>query len=183
MEKTAAKDLRQESWRGRPRYQRSVDLRYRGQGYELKIPSTKNLLRDFEHEHRLRYGHIHPDREVELVTLRLRATIAATTIDLGAGARVRPGRAKLGRLSMLKAPVVFEGKKLETRIYCRDELQPGKKYSGPAVITEYSATTAIPPSRIFHLDRAANLVISAPSRPEPFSRARAGIWQALRSPS
>jgi N-methylhydantoinase A len=39
-------------------------------------------------------------------------------------------------------------------------LEPGKQYRGPAIITEYSATTVIPPDAKFHLDRAANLLIS-----------------------
>ena len=42
----------------------------------------------------------------------------------------------------------------------RDELGPGRKYSGPAIITEYSATTAIPPGRRFHIDGAANLIVN-----------------------
>ena len=37
-------------------------------------------------------------------------------------------------------------------------LKPGKKYSGPAIITEYSATTVIPPRKGFQLDKAANLM-------------------------
>jgi N-methylhydantoinase A/oxoprolinase/acetone carboxylase beta subunit len=76
------------------------------------------------------------------------------------GALARPGRATLGRLSTLKAPVIFEGKKQETRIYSRDDLQPGKTYPGPAILTEYSATTVIPPGKSFHIDRAANLIVN-----------------------
>jgi N-methylhydantoinase A len=44
-------------------------------------------------------------------------------------------------------------------MYDRDELQPGKPYSGPAIITEYSATTVIPPRKRFHLDRAGSVLI------------------------
>jgi len=161
LEKAAAQEFRGEAWQGRPLYARSVDCRYRGQGYELNIPLSRNLLKDFEQEHQRRYGYIHPNREVELVTLRLRATLKSSMNHVGAGAFARPSRAKLGRLSSSRTPVLFDGKKLPTRIYSRDELQPGKKYSGPAVITEYSATTVIPPGKRFHLDRASNLVISA----------------------
>jgi N-methylhydantoinase A len=172
LEKIAARDFREEAWQGRPRYHRSIDLRYRGQGFELNIPVTKNLLRDFEEEHRRRYGYIHPTREVELVTFRLRAVVksAGRTVGrkdqferkdhVGTGAFARPGRATLGEPSSTSAPVLFEGKTLETKIYSRDNPRPGKKYSGPAIITEYSATTVIPPGKSFHLDRANNLVIS-----------------------
>jgi N-methylhydantoinase A len=160
LEKAAEKDFRHESWQGKPHFSRSVDVRYRGQGYELNIQSTRSLLKDFEEEHRRRYGYTHPNREVELVTLRLRATLKSKTGHAGTGALARPGRAKLGRLSSLKAPVLFEGKKQATKIHSRDDLRPGKSYPSPAIITEYSATTVIPPGTKFHLDRAANLIIS-----------------------
>jgi len=170
LEKTAAKDFQQESWPGKPHYHRSVDLRYRGQGYELNIPFTRNLLRDFETEHHRRYGYSHPTREVELVTLRLRAVIATAhagkqahvrrRTSVGTGTLARPSRAELGAPSTLKAPVQFNGKKQETRIYSRDVLRPGTSYPGPAIVTEYSATTVIPPGARFHLDHAANLIIS-----------------------
>ncbi len=189
LEKTAAQDFRSEGWQGTPHYRRSADLRYRGQGYELNLPLTDNLLRDFQQEHQRRYGYAHHGREVEIVTLRLRATLKSKatsgaadalvrqpgaervgtgsvgtgsvgTGSVGTGTPARPGRATLGRPSPPKVPVLFGGKKLETQIHSRDDLRSGKKYSGPAVITEYSATTVIPPGNRFHLDRVANLVIA-----------------------
>jgi N-methylhydantoinase A len=178
LQKAAAKDFRDEAWQGTPHYNRSVDLRYRGQGYELNLPFTKNLLREFEQEHHRRYGYSHPNREVELVTLRLRAILKSSTTDVGkmdqvgkradvgkmdhvgTGAFARPGRATLGRLSSPKVPVLFEGKKQETTINSREDLRPGQHYPGPAIITEYSATTVIPPGKRFHLDEAHNLIVS-----------------------
>jgi N-methylhydantoinase A len=160
LQRNATKDFRHEAWQGKPQYSRTVDIRYRGQGYELNIPLTKNLLRDFEREHHRRYGYIHPSREVELVTLRLRAILRATRTHVGTAALGRPSRAKLERLSSSSTPVLFDGKKLETKIYSRDDLKPGKKYLGPAIITEYSATTVIPPGKHFHLDRASNLIVT-----------------------
>ncbi len=71
----AERDFRTEKWKGAIRYQRSVDVRYQGQGYELNVPYTRNLIRDFRNEHQRRYGYSYPAREVELVTLRLRATV------------------------------------------------------------------------------------------------------------
>jgi N-methylhydantoinase A len=166
LEKAAAKDFAEENWKGRPNYDRSVDLRYRGQGYELNLALGKNLLQDFQQEHHRRYGYSHPSREIELVTLRLRAILKskpleAITIHVGTDAFVRPSRAKLGGPSSPKAPVQFEGKTLEAPIHSRDALRPGKKYPGPAIIAEYSATTLIPPGTTFRLDLAANLIISA----------------------
>ncbi len=171
LQKQAAKDFQQEAWQGRVHHRASVDLRYRGQGYELNLPFTKNLLADFHQEHRRRYGYSHPTREVELVTLRLRAILKSTTAHMskmahvetarvGTGTFARPSRAQLRSPSSAKAPVLFEGKKLATPIYSRESLKPGKKYPGPAIITEYSATTIIPPHKRFHLDPSANLIVT-----------------------
>jgi len=176
LEKRAATVFEQEGWPGRAGYERSVDVRYRGQGYELSIPLSKNLLKEFEREHRRRYGYIHPNREVELVTLRLRAVVKSPRLEITAtqAGRIdsrktshavtdtlsRPGRATLASFSASEVRALFGGKKLTTKIHSRDNLHPSKKYSGPAIITEYSATTVIPPGKRFHLDRAGNLIIT-----------------------
>ena len=174
LRKAAEKDFRSESWRGALQYQRTADIRYRGQGYELNVPCTRNLMDAFHREHHRRYGYSHPEREVELVTLRLRTTMRSPQANLassnaGRSALARAGRTRLGNLPAGKnvvllrserAPVFFGGRKIETTIYARDALQPGKKYSGPAVIAEYSATTVVPPGMQFQVDRASNLLIA-----------------------
>ena len=70
------------------------------------------------------------------------------------------GRAKLGRQITFEDAVLFGGKKQKTKIHSRDRLQTGKQYRGPAILTEYSATTVIPPGATFRVDKAANLVIA-----------------------
>ena len=174
LRKAAEKDFRSESWRGALQYQPTADIRYRGQGHELNVPFTRNLMDAFHREHHRRYGYSHPEREVELVTLRLRTTMRSLQANLapsnvGRRALARAGRAQLGNLPAGKnvalsrserAPIFFGGRKIETTIYARDDLQPGKKYSGPAVIAEYSATTVVPPGMQFQLDRASNLLIA-----------------------
>jgi N-methylhydantoinase A len=157
MEKTAAEDFRQEAWGATAHYKRSVDIRYRGQGYELNIPFTSKLLSDFEQEHKRRYGYSHPTREVELVTLRLRAAVksprTATTTD---GGMAPPGRPRLGRVSS----TLFDSRKVTTQIYNRSELSAKKQYVGPAIVTEYSATTVVTPGKRFHVDTAGNLIVT-----------------------
>ena len=66
--------------------------------------SRRSLIRDFRSEHQRRYGYSYPARAVELVTLRLRATIKSqqTRAHVGTGAPARPGRAKPGK--RLKSP-------------------------------------------------------------------------------
>jgi N-methylhydantoinase A len=164
LKKHAAKHFQAEAWQGRIHYQPSVDIRYSGQGYELNLPLTRNLHQEFEQEHQRRYGYAHPRREIELVTIRLRAIVKSpplrsTTARVGTAVPGRPVRAKLGSPSMLEAPVFFQGRNHTTAIHARENLQPKKIYSGPAIITEYSATTVVPPRKTFHVDPAGNLLI------------------------
>ncbi len=156
LEKAAARDFSGEHWKGTPRFVRTVDLRYRGQGYELNLPVTRDLLRDFEQEHQRRYGYTHAKREIEIVTLRLRAVLKPAQSHATPGA----ARGKIGKISASEAGVFFDGRRAKTKIYTREDLSARKTFPGPAIVTEYSATTVVPPGRKFRIDDASNLIIT-----------------------
>jgi N-methylhydantoinase A len=155
LEKQAADDFAGEQWSGVPRFARTIDLRYRGQGFELNLPLTRNLLADFDNEHRRRYGYIHEKREIEIVTLRLRATlkpVAQVKTPIKTAHRS-------GGVSTSESAVYFDDKKMSAKIYSREELRVHRRYRGPVVVTEYSATTVVPPGKTFVIDRVGNLVV------------------------
>ena len=166
LSRTAKRDFQSEAWTGAIHEQRSVDTRYRGQGYELSVPFSRKLISDFHRAHQQRYGYSHPDREVELVTLRLRATVKSANANLAYGSPRNTDRKPPAKTSEREhCVVVFDGKLLPTQIYKRDQLRPGKKYPGPAIVTEYSATTVVPPGFSFHIDEAANMHIIRQTKP------------------
>jgi N-methylhydantoinase A len=111
------------------------------------------VLAAFHADHQRRYGYSHPQREVEIVTVRLRARIPAEPLRWQAprGDRQLPGGET--------APVVFTGKAARTAIVARESLPIGKRRRGPAIVTEYSATTVVPPGVDYELDRAGNLIL------------------------
>lgn len=156
LEKAAARDFLSERWNGTPRFVRTVDLRYRGQGYELNLPLTRKLLHEFEEEHRRRYGYTHAKRAIEIVTLRLRAVLKSAQSHATPGAT----RGKIGKISASEAGVWFDGRKVQARIHAREELSAPKTFQGPAIVTEYSATTVVPPGKKFRIDAAGNLIIA-----------------------
>jgi N-methylhydantoinase A len=156
LSRRADKDFRAEGWDGAIERKRTVDVRYRGQGYELNVPYSQQLMAAFRREHERRYGYSYAAREIELVTLRLRAVIRSPQSRVG---ETRPDRTNRGGSHPERASTYFEGKKISAVIHDRDLLQPGKKYSGAAVVTEYSATTFVPPGTQFWLDRAENLIV------------------------
>ncbi len=159
LERRAAADFRAEHWRGRVQFERSADLRYQGQGYELNVrweSAGRDLLRRFTGEHQRRYGYIHEQRDIEIVTLRLRARLAAPSLPHSEGEQ------QPGAVTGARAPVYFGGRASDTRICDRAQLRPGRSYAGPAIVTEYSATTVVPPGMHFVVDKSRALIITVP---------------------
>ena len=167
LEAAAHQEFRAERWRGGLQYERSLDLRYRGQGYELNVPATDrdkdkdNVIACFHDEHQRRYGYHHAGREIELVTLRLRARLRTPQQSQPESKVARPqtGGKSPRTTPSERVPVFFHDQAVTTPVFERGDLVPGRFMRGPAVITEYSATTAIPPGKSFWLDASANLLI------------------------
>jgi N-methylhydantoinase A len=172
LEASAQKEFRAERWRGTLHYERSLDLRYRGQGYELNVPASSEVSVRFHEEHQRRYGYHHAGREIELVTLRLRVRLRTPQLrdQSPSNAQRQTARKASARVAPVeRAPVFFHDKAfrgktshdraVNTPVFERGDLLPGRSMKGPAVITEYSATTVIPVGKKFWVDASENLII------------------------
>jgi N-methylhydantoinase A len=146
---------------GDVRLQRSLDLRYRGQGFELNVPWSEDPTAAFHELHEQRYGYADATRSIEVVNARVRATVP-TRHDL-------PDPSPVGERSAAPAfdtrEVFFDESAVATGLYRREELRPGHVVAGPAVITEYSSTTLIPPRWEANVDGHGNLLITPESSP------------------
>jgi N-methylhydantoinase A len=91
----------------------------------------------------------------------LRAKIKAMRSGLAGrrSAQVTTGDRNLRPSRPGRVPVVFDGKTVNATLFEREDLDPGKKFSGPAIVAEYGATTFVPPGRHFSIDEAGNLMI------------------------
>jgi len=156
MERVAVQEFRQEGWKVRPTFKRSVDMRYRGQGYELNLPDSPRIVSHFHQEHNRRYGYSHPEREIELVTIRLRASLPSTV-------RLPPRRATNKRELSAVSKVWFNGRWMKAEVWHRSGL-PKRPVTGPAVITEYSATAVLPPKWTAMVSKTGDLILRAPKR-------------------
>lgn len=136
--------------------QRSVDLRYRGQGYELNIPFGAEMLKAFHDLHRQRYGFADENRAVEVVNLRVRMVAKSDSVEF-ARHELREGD---GRQAVTATRNVwFDGQRLSTPVYSREQLRPGDTFVGPAIVTEYSSATILPPGDRLRVDTLDNLII------------------------
>jgi len=140
--------------------ERSLDLRYRRQGYELNVgydpQAPDRSINAFHELHRQRYGFADAARPVEIVNLRVRMIAASEPYEperqaLAAG----DGSAACSA----ERKVWFEGGWRATRFYKRELLRPGDAIAGPAMITEYTAATLVPPGCAASVDGLGNLVI------------------------
>ena len=129
------------------RLERSADIRYTGQSYELNVPYSAKA---FHAEHRKVYGYSDPGRPIEVVTVRVKATI-----------RVRKPRIRKETSTSLATQtnrkVRIGGKWVQTPVYHRAALS-SRPTNGPALLLDYGSTTLIPASWRFHLDEAGNLI-------------------------
>jgi N-methylhydantoinase A len=155
LQRSISTELQKENWKGRAVFERSCDMRYRGQGYELNLPFGNDLIKRFHAEHKRRYGYSNPEKEIEIVTVRLRGRVPST--EKLSAIRMDSHSTEL---KLDSAKISFSGRQTKTPIIPRQQLKTGKRYKGPAIITEYSATTVIPPGHSFQIDRAGNLVIT-----------------------
>jgi N-methylhydantoinase A len=145
--------------RGSVRIGRTLDVRYAGQSYELTVPFAGDYVSAFHEAHEQRYGYSDRNRSCEVVNVRARFT----------GKVPKPGLPKLGvgRANAQDADVampekstaIFSGRKYPTTIYDRAKLQAGYRIVGAAIVTEYSATTVIPPRWTGRVDPYGNIIL------------------------
>jgi N-methylhydantoinase A len=163
LERTARRELsNQGAVEDRIEVQWLLDLRYRGQAYELTVPIARqtqdlkieDIAEEFGQAHERRYGHAAGDEAIEIVNLRVSASYS-----LGKPQPV----SKLAGLAAASAqkyrPVRFPSGMRETPIMIRDDLAPGYQLEGPAVIEEKTATVVIEPGWRMQVDQRLNLIL------------------------
>lgn len=149
LKQQATQELANEGWPGTPRFQPRIDLRYAGQGYEISVPLNAKSFAAFEAEHQRVYG-FKFDQPIEIVTVRLTATINRAPKKWAAPKVAAKNTAQSVKLR-------YSGKSVAATLI---ERGARKSASGPAVITEYSATTFVPPGWKAAEDQHGNLLLS-----------------------
>ena len=109
--------------------ERFADIRYSGQSYELTIPWGSS----FHRAHRRAYGYSDAKRATQMVTLRVRATLAVEQPSLRANASIEFAR---------------------RRVWVA-----GRRRDAPSIIADYGSTTLVPPGWAARVDRAGSLIL------------------------
>jgi N-methylhydantoinase A len=145
-------------------FTRQADVRYAGQGHEIRIDlpagrlgpeSLPAVQQTFEKVYRALFGRIGPNVPLEAVSWRVLAAGPRPSVALSA-TRVQPGEAlKRERLAYFPE----WGEHRPTPVYDRYLLSGGANLNGPAIIEERESTTVVGPSARMHIDDFRNLHI------------------------
>ena len=138
--------------------ERSLDLRYVGQGYELSVPMGADFETSFHQLHERQFGYADAKRPTEIVNVRVRA-IGETEKPQLAEHELQGADASGATLG--QCAIVFDGAAKESLLIDRAKLLPGNEFSGPALVVEYSTTTVVPPDFQCRVDAGGNLILES----------------------
>jgi N-methylhydantoinase A len=174
MEAQALDDLMQEQFpRERLATRRHAGMRYRGQSYEVAVPvpslrgpdDLADLVRRFHDAHQRRYGHMAQAEAVEIVNFQVTAIgripkPATKRFDLVPGAQQRPQQATP---SEIRQAYFNATDACDVPVWRRDDLRPGARIEGPAVIEEPTSTIVLYPGQSATVDAYLNIEVEVQS--------------------
>jgi N-methylhydantoinase A len=150
---------------------RELDLRYTGQGYELRTsldglfterltaPSLAAARDRFDERHAQIHGHAAKERPVEVVSYRLRVRVDVPKYQPRQEA-VPIARPSTDVAVKGQRKVHFDGDAaVEATLYERDKLDVGALVIGPAIVEQFDATTVIPSGWTGRVDGYRNLIL------------------------
>tara|TARA_Y100000739_G_scaffold219281_1_gene217588 strand:+ start:98 stop:643 length:546 start_codon:yes stop_codon:yes gene_type:complete len=139
----------------------SMDARYVGQGYELRVPfeppdvlrGPSRLIERFHELHQRQYGHSFLRGKVEAISFRLTARLPRGSVLNAPAADGDPTIGAERTISLL-------GDAASYKIYNRDDLPNGFAGAGPAVIVESTTSMPIPPDWHFEVRPGGAVIVT-----------------------
>ncbi len=153
------------------RFSRELDMRYTGQGYELRTPldglfarkldaaSLEAARARFDERHAQIHGHAAKERPVEVVSYRLRLRVAVPKYQQTSQQAPQSPRASEAAIKGKRQIYFDAARHHECLVYERDGLDVGVSVTGPCVIEQFDATTIVPPDWSARVDQFRNLVL------------------------
>jgi N-methylhydantoinase A len=150
------------------RLRRSLDLRYRGQAFELNVavgeadrtlPAIDTIEADLHRQHASTYGHANPEATIELVNARL---VAYGVVAKPAAERYRSETPSMDGALVERRRVWFGGAAHDCPVWERERLPERAAIAGPAIVEEFGATTVVLPGWRGALDEHGNIRLEHP---------------------
>lgn len=151
---------------GEPVLERSLDLRYVGQSFELRVPFTPDvaaLRLAFGRVYDRRYGYAPPGEPVEIVHARVRALLPRLAAPDLVPNWPEASRTLDDRVVWFgRGPDMADLQEATTPVAWRPSLPAGTDMVGPSLIEQYDSATLIPPGWQGRVDEDFNLTLVMP---------------------
>jgi N-methylhydantoinase A len=137
-----------------PDLARAADLRYHGQSFELTVGAddVASLAARFHEAHERRYGYRMDEEPVELVNVRITATVAVEKPTLSEEPVEVDGSTAWRRAS-------FAGEWVEVDVLDRGRMGVGAEVAGPAIVELAGATCVVARGWAGRIDDSGSLVL------------------------
>ena len=140
----------------------SLELRYRGTDSSLWIDAQTDaeFRAQFEVEHRRLFGYVRPEKEIEIAAIRIESVGRAGHVgampvaDMSAPGNTRTRDAET-------TTVFWHGADHAADVIHREDLQPGMRVTGPAIICEPTSTIWIEPGCEAEITASGTVLIEA----------------------
>lgn len=152
---TEAREILADEGFEKPLLQSFLDMRYKGQSYELTIPYTGDYLVKFHQEHLRLYSYSLDNSQCEIVNLRVRATGVTSKFDIEKGKPVDEEAKEYYRKE-----VYYGGESRPFFIYRRGDLSPGNRLKYPGIVVSDDATVLLPPDFRAVVDAYGNIIVT-----------------------
>jgi len=147
-------------------YERSADIRFVGQGFELptSLPSgpfdaqtAGKIMEAFREGYGRVFGQVPPVAEIELINLRVAAIEAGVErpLNLTSSGREKWKHGSTDRQMWLPTTKDWSG----VTSVAAEALKDGDRLDGPAIVEDASSTLVIPPGASAFRDSAGNLIV------------------------
>ena len=128
----AERDLRDEGIaRDRIRIDRSLDMRYCGQSYEITVEYGESFEETFHRAHERIYGYREEERETEIVNVRVRGTGSTPTPSFPGRGEVGPDPSRAFEGTRITSYNVCYTKLLRVELYSTTIAGPRRMFPGP----------------------------------------------------
>lgn len=152
LEADAGKILKKEAADETIRYERSLDMRFVGQGSEVNVPvpagdftelKRANVRRLFDDVYEKLYGRTYPESEVEFINFKVRASLPERLLQLPKLDRKKGQSLDAATKGQRKAYSPIAREFIPYTVYDRYKLFPRARFKGPAIIEEKESTLIV----------------------------------------
>jgi 5-oxoprolinase (ATP-hydrolysing) len=172
MEREAQAGLPRSTAADRVWYERTADVRYVGQGYDVSVPIQSAMLQGGDFAAALRqgfnevysklYGRVFDELELEIMSVRVTAFAAGKTFhDAAPASDASDSAAAAAELRDAWCPIAE--KFLPHAVYQRSALGAGARVEGPAIIEEPESTTIVGAGASMTVEASGSLVVHLPA--------------------